>query len=314
MKRFIVLGIFFMLVSCAFSQGEKDENSAGIENGTIWFMSDPSLIEVKKFDKEKASTNFTLQNDLYARIFLEEPMQKIFKHLKLTYDFNSEINKYNYALRFYVDNELKLQWLDEMPEKDFTYATTKAFTLASSNKQLQQRYSSIINEWADLVINLKPGEHKIQINMVPLTHNSVDDNLPVIATGKFTLNVNREDLKSFRAKKIPGLPEATLKSPELEEDILIASKAVFINGVPVQAIITDVKGGWTYEKDEDNNIVGRQIVASVVYAFPTENRCFIKTGLYYQSHQGNGIYDKTIFVKEVHGYFDYAIDCNEIKE
>jgi hypothetical protein len=216
-------------------------------------------------------------------------------------------------LQIFVDGKLKLQWLDEMNKKDFIYATTKAYTFCSDISQIKQRYSSLVNDWVDLVASLDGGEHHIVIKMVPLSEDFNTD-VPVIAQGEFDLNINPQQIPEFKKRKMTGLPKSTLKSEEIENDILLASKAVFEDGVPIKAVITDVRGNWAYMRDENDNITGRQIIASVVYAFPVKEDCFVKTGLYYQSHQGNGIYDDAVFVKWVRGYYDYAIDCNTIKQ
>ena len=314
MRRVTFLStLLFAVVTANCQVGNSIQEKKNLPGGAIWFTNDPAIIELPSFDKTKIKDSFSLLDDLYARVYLTEPLAKIYDKYHYTYDFKDEICKYNYALRIYADNSLKLQWLDLLDQNEFENSTSMAYAFASSNEALSQRFSILIDDWVELVKQLKPGHHTIRIDMVPLNRDNGDTGLPVIATGKFTLTVNDDDMTAFRMLKEPELPEATLKSTALENEILVASKAAFINAVPVKAIITDVKGDWTYSRDDMDNITGRQIIASVVYTVPPEGKCYIKTGQYYQSHQGNGIYDKALFVREVPGYFDYEVDCNSVK-
>ncbi|MBN2174485.1 MAG: hypothetical protein JW731_10145 [Bacteroidales bacterium] len=277
--------------------------------GKIWFSTVAEILSTPAFDTTLASNRFTSLNNIFARLYLEQPLQDVYERLGYEYDFEKEKNDYNYALRIYVNGDIKIQWLDELNPHDFKLVTTRAYLLRGSMDELENKAGNLSISWDKMISKLNAGTYSIEVEMVPLNTMNVDEDLPVLAKGGFTLMVNNLSNPDEREELKADLPEATLKSPELEKLILQASTELYENAIPVRVIITDVKGDWTYAEDENGLTTGRKIIASVVYHFSGRDICFLKTGLFHQVHKGNGIYEDTRFVKEVPGYFEYEIDC-----
>ncbi|MCB0807053.1 MAG: hypothetical protein KDC05_14745 [Bacteroidales bacterium] len=320
MKPLLHIIILIFLIPVYLS-GQADrtnvvQRTGKLPAGTIWFSPDKLMMGKSGIDTSKALTNFTLADNLYAVVIVNKTLKAYYDELDYSYQLNDnpekEFNRFNYALRFYVDDALMLQWLDNMNTKDFEFATSYFFPLITDNKQIQSEYSSLVTDFEEMILKLSEGEHSFRMELLPINGENIKTDVPVLAKGRFTLTIKESDLKTFESSKTITLPEATLKSSGLEKQILLASKAVYENAEPVKAIITDVKGDWTYSRDAHDLITGRQIVASVVYVFPLKEICYIKSGQYYQSHQGNGMYDDVLFVKEVPGYFNYEINCDLI--
>jgi hypothetical protein len=308
----VVITIFsiiaFPAVVMCQSQMEKDYEIAG----NMYFTKDAGVFDSEKFDTTLTAKEFSILEDIYIWAYLKKPLAKIYKEFNFVYDFDKQYNLYNYALRVYADGQLQLQWLDELNPKDFQNKTSLQYTLSSSSDALKQAYSSIVNDWTDLVIRLKQGPHQIKIEMIPMNRDLGTEVLPVISQGVFTLKVDTNEFETFKKRKSTSLPESTLQIPGIEKSLLEASTVMYDNAVPVKAIITDINGDWTYSRDEFGNITGRQIIVSVVFAFPHREMCLLKTAMFYQSHQGNGVYDNPIFVKLVPGYYDYEVDCQNM--
>jgi hypothetical protein len=313
MKSILFLKIMFFVALGLLGQQVSTDNKEVQVKGKIWLANDPAVIELKNFKSENTFTNFISTENIYARLFINKTLSEVYNELGYKYEFAKAANDYNYALRIYADEKLMVQWLDEMNEQDFNYATTKAYVLSDGDIQKREKWNNLVDEWNTMLSKLEKGDHTIRIEMVPLNRKNAGEDLPVLASGKFDLFVNGELLPGVKADQTAELPKSTLDSPQLEEMILEASKALFENAIPLKVIITDVKGGWTYSKDKLGNIMGRQIVASVIYAFPAEEECFVKSALFHQSHQGNGVYDDPLLVKKVPGYYDYQIDCAKLK-
>jgi len=313
MRLIIILHIVLFLTVGLLGQKVTTGDGNVQVDGNIWFASDPNAIGLKNFNSSNTSTSFLSSENIYARLFINKTLADIYDELGYKYDFDNAANEYNYALRIYADEDLVVQWLDEMNEQDFNYATTKAYVLSDGDIQKREKWNNLVNEWNSVISELRKGDHTITIKMVPLNRKNAGEDLPVLAIGEFSLFVDGGIIPGVKADKTAELPKSTLESPQLEELILVASKELFENAIPIKVIITDVKGGWTYSRDKLGNITGRQIVASVVYAFPAEERCFVKSALFHQKHKGNGIYGDPLFVKEVPGYYDYQVDCARLK-
>ncbi len=312
MKRMLFICMLIALQAGVFAQPKPEEGYR--IDGKMYFTTDADAILSETFDTTKASNNFNMMDDIYVRVYLKHPLADIYRSFHYTYDYKKVYNHYNYALRIFVDNSLKLQWLDELNKDEFNRATTLNYTLASSSDPMKEEFSSIVNDWVEMVSQLSSGKHDIRIEMLPLNRENGGEELPVIAMGRFTYTVERDEIHQFEKQKSTGLPESTLEITGLEDQFLEAATVVFDDAVPVKAVITDVNGDWTYLKDLNGDITGRQIIVSVVFAFPTKNICLLKTCQFYQSHQGNGDYDEPIFSKMVSGYYDYEVDCNNLKE
>ncbi|MCB2222488.1 MAG: hypothetical protein KQI35_19045 [Bacteroidetes bacterium] len=306
----IVIAMLFPVTVLCQSQIAAGDNIAG----KMYFTKNAKAFESERFDTTFASDQFSILDDIYIRAYFKKPLRKIYDEFNFVYDFEKQYNLYNYAIRIYADGQLKLQWLDELNPKDFQNKTSFQYTLSSSNEALKQAYSSIVNDWTDLVIQLKQGEHQIKFEMIPLNRDLGTEVLPVISQGVFTLKVDTSKFETFKKRKSTSLPESTLQIPGIEESLLEASTVMYDDAVPVKAIITDVNGDWTYSRDQFGNITGRQIIVSIVFAFPQRKMCLLKTAMFYQSHQGNGVYDNPIFVKLVPGYYDYEVNCNQMQE
>jgi len=184
----------------------------------------------------------------------------------------------------------------------------------NSNEPIEKRKDAdFTNDWITIVSALKEGNNTFKLEIIPLYVNIVGDNHPVLASGTFTLNMETEKLNSYIENKSIDFPPITIVNKSIEEKILVASEGIYPYTTTLKAIITDIKEDWTYQTDDNGNIVARQIIASVVYRNNANNECWLKTGVYRQKYQGNGNFGPMEHFKETTGYYDYQIPCWRVK-
>ncbi len=256
---------------------------------------------------------FNILDNIYVNIFLNNPLSYYYDQNDYTYDFELKRFYYNYAIRVYDGDELQGQWLYEMPPDDFKNLQQIHFPLATDKEYEKRLYGNMVNAWVDLVTNMEAGDHKIRMTVVPVYEDIKGKSAPVIAEGSFNLDVNSSQKSAFVDKYKTDLPEATVISPAIEEQIMDASENVIEGAEPIQAIITDVTGDWGYTYDEHGNIIHRHIVASVVYQLLSGD-CWVKAGYYTQKHKGFGEFGVMTFGRDAEGYSDYEVDCGTVEK
>ena len=280
----------------------KEQNTSG----KIVFMEEDNVTATQ------GKETFDILDNIYVNVFLNNPLSYYYDQNDYMYNFDLKRFFYNYAIRIYDNDELKGQWLYEMPPDDFKTLQQLHFPLATDKEFEKRLYGNMVNAWVDLVNNMETGEHKIRMTVIPLYEDIKDKNPPIIAKGSFKLDVKSSQRSAFIGKYKTDLPEATIISPAIEEQIMDASENVIEGAEPIRAIITDVTGDWGYTYDEHGNIIYRHIVASVVYRLRS-GECWVKAGYYSQKHKGFGNFGVMTFARDAEGYSDYEVDCDVVK-
>ncbi len=312
MKRtayFISILCLGMLMLYAFplKAGMNDDFEKYI--GKIVFS--PDYISIENFNNNLLKDTFSLLDDLHMRVFMKETLENVYSSNDYPYDFYSSKYRYNYALRL-LDNEQPVAtWYFEMPPHDFSNTTTFSMTLSTTSEVEKEHNSIIVNQWADAVSGLEPGEHHLKLELVPLNIDIVDSEVPTIATGSFDLMINKENKKKFLEAHTTDIPPSTVINHAVEQMILDASNKIIPDAKPLRAFITDINEDWTYSADDIGNILYRHIIASVVYKMP-DGTCQVESGVYSQKHEGYGEFGPMFFTKPVEGYFDYTIPCEKV--
>lgn len=278
--------------------------------GEILFSTSP--IDLEKFSEKDAKNNFTLEDNIYAQVILKESLAEIYKSKNYKYDFNNSSYSYNYALELNVDNERKARWLFELPENHFKNALTFDLVLSTSNPEIKREKSTIINEWVYTISSLKEGKRKMSLDIIPINKDIVGESLPKLALGEFVLQVDKSKVNDYISRNTTDLPPATIISKPIENLVMEASRDAYPYATPLKAYITDLKEDWTYSTDEDGNILSRHIIASIIYRMVTSGKCWVKTGIYSQKHQGYGNFAPMIYYKETNGYYDYQVPCSKV--
>ena len=277
--------------------------------GKIVFSS--NSINLENFNRDNLKKEFSLTDELYMRVFMKKPLEKIYDANDYHYDFYNSRYTYNYALRLYDNGDLIANWLFEMPPGDYKNAISYTMILSTDNPAEKRHTSIVVNQWADALSGLDPGKHELKLEMVPMNIDIVDRKVPVLASGIFYLSVDKESKKRFLERHTTNLPPAAITNPTVEQMILDASDRIIPNAKPLKAFITDLKEDWTYSTDENGNILYRHIIASVVYKM-ADQTCWVKSGVYSQKHEGYGDFGPMYFSKSLEGYYNYAIPCNKV--
>jgi hypothetical protein len=268
------------------------------------------MAEGEDMDDGSGKRNFNLLDNIFAKVILDETLSQTYDEMGLSYNYNDAAMYFNYALRFYINGEQKDTWLFEMPSEDFENTKKLNYILSTSDEAEKRRFSYTVNSWVDLISPLDPGTYEIKMEFIPLTVYKMDRDMPVLAKGSIRLKVT-DDMEAFEYGKSTGLPEPTLMNEKLEQMVIRASDGLYSTLGPVDAIITDLKGDWTYGVDDLGNILRRYIVATVCYKNSLNGECELKSGVYFQAHRGNGIFDKMFYLKPAKGYYDYTLACEQ---
>ncbi len=275
--------------------------------GKIVFAS--KLSDLQKMENPGLKSSFNLLDDIQLRVILDEPLAQTYKALNMNYAYDDDALYFNYVLRFYVNHMKEETWFFEMPADDFVNATCIDFTFSTSDEEQKRLYSHTVNHWVDMISALGSGVYKIRVEFIPVNIYKLDRDMPVLARGTITLSSSAQDLETFQNKKSIGLPKPTLINRKIEKMIVMASEHIHPNLVPLDAIITDVKGDWSYGRDDLGNILRRYIIASVFYKNELNGICEVKSGVYYQKHRGLGIFGKLFYLKHANGYYEYPLPC-----
>ncbi len=281
--------------------------------GKIIFSS--KTIDITSYNEKDIKKTFDLLDEIFGLAILETTLAQTYRDNKYKYDFDFDNNyfDYNYALILYVNDDKKAQWVYELSETYFNEAFTLDLVLSSNDPIVKRKNSEFINDWISIVSTLKEGKNIFKLEIIPLNVSIVGDKHPVLASGTFTLNIGKADMENYIEKKTTDFPPITMVNKTVEEKIMVASKGIYPNTTPLKAIITDIKEDWSYSTNDYGNIVGRQIVASVVYQTNISDKCLIKTGIYVQKYEGHGNFGPMVHFKETTGYYDYQIPCWKVK-
>lgn len=316
MRKLIIGIIFFLLSGATLLQAQYNTDlSKGIflnHRGEILFSEHE--IDLKNHSEKDLQNNFEMSDAIYAQVILKKTLAQSYKDNNYKYDFNSVQYSYNYALQLFVDGERKAQWFFELPEEYFNNVLSFDLTICSNDPIVKRKSSEFIMEYVEAISTLEEGKRKIRLDVIPVNTKLIGDVHPVLASGTFTLNVQRNRMEDFMDKKTPGIPPVTLVNKLIEDKILSASDNIYPFATPIKVFITDVKQDWSYAIDVQGNIASRQIIASVAYRINTSGQCWIKTGYYSQKHQGYGDFGPMEYYKETKGYYNYRIPCRKVIE
>lgn len=316
MKRIATL---FLIIALSGATGVTGQPNEDLNNKVFQEHKGEILFSVEEVDPATANTGnftneFSLDDNIYAEIILKKTLARTFEDQNYAYNYDDPRYTYNYAVRVNVDGEPASQWLYEMAENYFDKSVSVEMVLQTDDALQKRENSDFINDWVKTIAGLTDGKHQISIEVVPLTFELIGSDQPVLARGEFTLKVENELVETYRDEKTTDLPPVTAVNPALEEDILVASEGVYPYSEPLRAYVTDVEQDWSYASDEFGNIRSRHIVASVIYENRTTNKCWVKSGLYYQRHQGYGDFGPLKHFDETEGYYDYQIPCRKVNE
>jgi hypothetical protein len=216
----------------------------------------------------------------------------------MKYAYQDDALNFNYALRIFINGEEEDTWLFEMPVEDLRNADRLDYTFNTSDEEQRRRFSYTVNHWVDLISGLGAGEYSVRVEFLPLNIYTLDMDMPVLADGTIKLHVSDADLQVFKNTKSTGPPNPTVLNQNIEQRVIRASDRLYPNLKPLAAVITDIKGDWTYGVDDLGNIIRRYIVVSVIYKNLLNGKCEIKSGVYYQDHKGQGIFGKMFYLKD----------------
>jgi len=266
-------------------------------------------ISFNELDEKNLKSSFTINDEIFGQIVLKQPLAECYKENSYEYDFKNLKYAYNYSMRLFVDGVFKEQWLYEFAPENFKYTVHKELVISSSDPIHKRTNSEFVYTWVDLVTLLNPGMHTFRFEVVPMNIDIVGNDLPILASGSFTMNIEEKSIEQFKMEKTPDLPRATFSSKSIEKELLEASSDVYAEAIPLQAIITDRKGSWMYSRDINDFIESRHIIASVVYKYVSSGECWVKTGMYSQEYKGYDDYGTMTYFKETEGYYDYRVPC-----
>ncbi len=303
-KKHLFIVIISVLICMPVPAVQAD---APVEKGTIVFSNEPVEPE---YEPAELNRSFNLLDDIYARVFLEKPLKEYYEKLGYDYDYSRDFTKYNYAIQMSVDGNLQSRWFFEATPENFRNMTQFEFILSSKGKD--KRFYKINREWVMEVFRMDHGQHIITFEVIPVETALVEGIVYSIATGKFIINVDTTKFDEFAELMAPEIPEPVMILPEIEKEIVQASRMVYPKAEPVQAIIVDNKEGWRYTVDQNNNVLSRSIIATVIYKTAT-GKCWLKTALYNQRHRGRGRYSQMLYSRPVSGYYNYEILCEQIE-
>ena len=259
----------------------------------------------------KLSNEFTLSDNLFAEAVFKEPLAKTFAERDYMYDFSSSRYTYNYALELNVDGEKKGRWLFELPENYFKHAVSLNHIILTDQPDLKRLRGDFVNDWVNILSGLSNGTHELTLTVRPYTVDLAGSEPPAIATGSFELKVDDAG-KMALADKDTDIPPATMINKRIEASILSASDEIYPYARPLRAFITDKNGDWKYTIDDNGNITSRYITASVAYKTETTGKCWIKSAIYRQPHEGYGEFGSLVFEKEIDGYYEYQVPCDKL--
>jgi hypothetical protein len=315
MKRILTSIVLFIWLGTPLLQAQVGEDFGAelFKENTGKIIFSNKIINLTSYNGDDSQENFDLLDEIYALAILKTTLAQSYKDNKYEYDFDNNYFAYNYALILYVNEDKKAQWLYELSETYFNDAYTLDLVLSSNDPIEKRNNSDFINDWISIISTLKEGKNTFKLEIIPLNVSIVGDKHPVLASGTFTLNMEKAEMDNYKEKKTTDLPPITMVNKSIEEKILVASKGIYPYTTPLKVFITDIKEDWSYATNDIGNIVGRQIIASVVYRTNTSNKCRIKTGIYMQKHQRFGNFDPMEHFKETTGYYDYQIPCWKVK-
>ena len=264
---------------------------------------------IKDYDEK-----FNLLDDIFARVFLEKPLGAHYDDFGWVYDFEDVEYTYNYAVQFTVDGKTEMKWAYELsPPERFNTLEIIEFVISPGPDQ-KYTFSRAANEWEDLVMRMDEGERHIDVEVIATNRDVEVGQIHVIAKGDFIYHKDNDDMKEFIEKKTLQPPEPTLVKPDVEKQMMRASKDLFQNVTVLDAIIVDRNKDWNYSYDQFGNIKGRQIAASIVYQDNLrDHRCFVRTFLFYQDHHGKGDYDEVRHSGNAEGYYQYELNCDKLE-
>jgi hypothetical protein len=315
MKRLVMSLSMIIFLGVTLLQAQYNEDFSGEiykkYKGQILFSS--KEIDLNTYSEKDIQNSFEVLDEIYAQVLLDKTLAESYKDNEYTYDFDDNRYTYNYALRLTVDNEKKEEWLFELSEKYFQYALTFDLVLSSNDQEEKRNNSVFVNDWVSIITTLKEGKRKIQLDIIPFNIDLAGATHPVLASGSFTLNIVKDKMNTYLKQRTTDFPPVTMVNESIEQEILKASKDVYPYTTSLKALITDIEGDWSYATDESGYILSRQITASVIYHVNTSNQCWVKTGIYYQKHQGFGKFTPMQHFRETLGYYDYQIPCWKVK-
>lgn len=255
--------------------------------------------------------NFKLLSSIYGKIFLKKPLADYYEDFDWTYDYNDEKYKYNFSTVIYIDGKMEIKWLDELSREAFNKFTAFDIIIAPDEKD-KMRYSEQSSDWKNKISMLSEGKHEIRVEMRAENISKPGLMKDPLASGDFSLQVEKSKMDEFRRKFGIRLPEATIIAPEVEEGVLVASKNMYNGMTPVKAIIIEPTGQWQYSRDIEDNILSRNFIAAVVLK-SFDGDCFVKTARYFQEHKGNYQFDDVRMSEKLEDYLNYQIPCENIK-
>lgn len=309
--KFIVLLIISVLGMSIHAQDSHFTEIYKSNKGKIVFSKE--RIKIGSFDEVNLSKEFSLNDPIYAHIFLTQSLAYFYNQHDVKYTFDKEHNKFNYGIRALIDDTVRATWYYEMPKEDFKYKINFPLVLTTNKRVAQEMYSEEINQWARIITQLQEGNHKVQLEVIMIYHDMVGDEYPVLAKGNFSLKVDKQFINNYLNEFTTGLPPATLYDSVLERKIKDASKNNIPYAIPLKSIITDKNVEWHNLIDENGFVFMRYIIASTVYEFVEDGTCWVKTARYSQKHEGNGKFAPIVYSFEEYGYYDYMIPCFKVK-
>lgn len=302
----IALAVNVFAVS-SFAQAEPGEIHDKYAGEIIFAGSE---IDFDNMDEEFLKEEFTMDDDIYARVFIEKPLAEIYDERNWGYDFELEKFDYNYSTDIYVDGEKKISWLDELPPTMFSKNTFLDIVIVPSQND-RFRYSVLANDWVDMVEELDDGEHEVRVKFKARSVENPGRISDPLSTGSFTLVVDKNKLKKVRGNFRVGLPEPTIVDEEVEEGVVVASKNMYKNMTPVKAVIIEPSGEYQFQRDMEDRVLNRSFVAVVAFE-GFDGNCYVRSARYKQDHKGNYQFDDVRLSQKLEGYLNYEVPCENI--
>jgi hypothetical protein len=268
-------------------------------------------IDFENIDDGLLKERFTLLNTIYGRIFLEKPLAAYYDDHNWNYDYSKEKFDYNFSINIYIDGQLAITWLYELSPEAFTKSRLWDIVVAPKEENRLQ-YSMESNDWVDQVSILEDGEHEVKMVMRAENAENPGLNIEPIASGMFTLHMEKAKMDEFTKKFTVGLPKATIDDDELEAEVIDATVRMYDGMTPVNAIIIEPTGKFQYTRDMNGGILSRNFIAAVVLV-SYDDKCYVKTARYFQDHAGYFEFHDVRMSKKLEDFLNYEIPCDMVK-
>jgi len=284
--------IFFSanLAVAAQDQGMTSKTHSANVGKIVWAK---ERITFDSQDQIKPATAFTAADPLYGRVYLAKSLARL--------DAEDNGGKCknaagNYRIKVFIDGQSK-GILNEQRVESPTWTTMQISLRLIPGDQGDRQNIGVPEKWATLIKELPDKTHQVKFE---LWGGPKDCELKY-AEGEFSLS------KAGEVKPVIGkLPEAMMKNPALEQEMIAAIKGQgWTNEFPIKVVI--IESDWRMIRDAFNNITDREINTHSVLKKTQGGTCRANDISFRQPYLGSEKFGKTQFYG--FGLKSYPVNC-----